>query len=153
MADEGRGGGGSSNDEDLSLPRATVQKLISEILPKDIVCAKETRDLISECGVEFIHLISAEANEICEKESKKTIAPEHVLSALRELGFEKYIEETEEVLKDHKQQVKEREKKGSKWEQTGLTEEELLEQQEQLFAAARARFEAAGGAAGPSGSS
>jgi len=31
MAEEGRGGGGSTTDEDLSLPRATVQKLISEL--------------------------------------------------------------------------------------------------------------------------
>jgi hypothetical protein len=32
---------------------------------------------------EFIHLISSEANEICEQESKKTIAPEHILGALK----------------------------------------------------------------------
>ena len=31
---------------------------------------------------EFIHLISSEANEICESESKKTIAPEHIITAL-----------------------------------------------------------------------
>jgi hypothetical protein len=31
---------------------------------------------------EFIHLISSEANEICEGESKKTIAPEHIIGAL-----------------------------------------------------------------------
>jgi histone H3/H4 len=33
--------------------------------------------------LEFIHLIASEANEICEKEAKKTIAPEHVLAALK----------------------------------------------------------------------
>jgi len=32
--------------------------------------------------LEFIHLISSEANEICEQENKKTIAPEHIISAL-----------------------------------------------------------------------
>ena len=32
---------------------------------------------------EFIHLISSEANEICELESKKTIAPEHIIGALK----------------------------------------------------------------------
>lgn len=65
-----------------------------------MVCAKETRDLVIECcvgeqwlihlcylrklksPVEFIHLISSEANEICEGESKKTIAPEHIIGAL-----------------------------------------------------------------------
>ena len=41
-------------------------------------------DVLTRCGVaEFIHLISSEANEICEQESKKTIAPEHIISALK----------------------------------------------------------------------
>lgn len=33
-------------------------------------------------GTEFINLISSESNEICSKEEKRTIAPEHVLRAL-----------------------------------------------------------------------
>jgi len=129
-------------DDDLSLPKATVQKMISELLPKDITCAKETRDLIIECCVEFIHLISSDANEICEQESKKTIAPEHIIGALKRLGFEQYVSEVDGVLKDHKQALKDREKKVSKWEQSGKTEEELLAEQERLFAASRMRFEA-----------
>lgn len=36
---------------------------------------------------EFIHLISSEANDICEKESKKTIAPEHIIGALNVRSF------------------------------------------------------------------
>lgn len=31
---------------------------------------------------EFINLISSESNEVCSREEKKTIAPEHVLKAL-----------------------------------------------------------------------
>jgi len=137
-------------DEELTLPKATVQKLINEMLPSDLTCSKETRDLIIECCVEFIHLISAEANDICEKDAKKTISPEHIVAALKELGFESYIDEVEEVLKDHKQQVKDREKKTSKFEQSGLTEEELARKQQELFdqardRVARAQFEAGGG--------
>jgi len=131
-------------DEDLSLPKATVQKMISDLLPNDVSCAKETRDLIIECCVEFIHLISSDANEICEQESKKTIAPEHIIGALKRLGFEQYITEVDGVLKDHKQAQKDRDKKVSKLEQSGKTEEELLAEQEQLFAASRKRYEASG---------
>lgn len=129
-------------DDELSLPKATVQKLIAEILPKDILSSKESRDLIIECCVEFIHMISTEANEICEKEAKKTISPEHIVGALKTLGFESYVEEVEGVLKDHKQAQKDREKKTSKFEASGKSEEELLREQEKLFAASRARFEA-----------
>lgn len=32
---------------------------------------------------EFIHLVSSESNEVCEKESRKTISPDHVLTALK----------------------------------------------------------------------
>jgi len=102
------------------------------MMPDDIVCAKDTRDLLIDCCVgncflpvdititiltmflfyffsfcvEFIHLIASEANEICEKETKKTIAGEHVVAALQALGFEEYVEEVDEVFKEHKKQQK-----------------------------------------------
>ncbi|KAI9139839.1 histone-fold-containing protein, partial [Paraphysoderma sedebokerense] len=85
------------------------------MMPDDIACAKETRDLLMDCCVEFIHLISSEANEICEKESKKTIAAEHVISALQSLGFEGFVPEIQEVYREHKQSLKEREKKVTKF--------------------------------------
>lgn len=53
-----------------------------------------------------MHLLSSESNEVCEKNGKKTIAPDHVLSALRDLGFEGYVAEVEEVLKEHTVQQK-----------------------------------------------
>ncbi|EJT97681.1 histone-fold-containing protein [Dacryopinax primogenitus] len=128
-------------DDDLSLPRATVQKIIQEMLPNEMICAKDTVTLIIDCCVEFIHLISSQANDICEKESRKTIAPEHILAALKELGFDSYVQEVESVLKEHKVQQKEREKKSNKLNKSEFTEEELLRQQEALFAASRARFQ------------
>ncbi|KAJ7937236.1 histone-fold-containing protein [Mycena leptocephala] len=143
---EGNSGGAPPTDDDLSLPKATVAKMITELLPNDVVCAKETRDLVIECCVEFIHLISSEANEICEQESKKTIAPEHIIGALKRLGFDSFTTEVEDVLKEHKQQQKDREKKVSKFEQSGMTTEELLAAQEQLFAASRAKFQSTSGA-------
>lgn len=57
-------------------------------------------------NIEFIHLLASEANEICERENKKTIAGEHVVSALQALGFEDYVEEVDEVYKEHKKQQK-----------------------------------------------
>lgn len=61
--------------------------------------------------VEFIHLIASEANEICEKETKKTIAGEHVVAALKTLGFEEYVEEVDDVFQEHKKQQKVKPKK------------------------------------------
>ncbi|KAI9826133.1 MAG: hypothetical protein M1832_000582 [Thelocarpon impressellum] len=129
--------------DDLSLPKATVQKIISEIIPtaSGQTFAKDARDLLIECCVEFITLISSEANDIAEKEAKKTIACEHITKALEDLGFQDYVQEVLEVASDHKEQLKTREKKQSKLEQSGLSEAELLRQQEELFAGARVKFE------------
>lgn len=92
--------------DDLSLPKATVQKIISEILPNDLAFAKDARDLLIDCCVEFITLISSEANDIAEREAKKTIAAEHVIRALKDLGFEEYIDQIQNVAQEHKEHQK-----------------------------------------------
>lgn len=75
-----------------------MQKIITEILAANdsessITFARDARDLLIDCCVEFITLISSEANEIAEREAKKTIATEHIDKALRELGFPEYVRE------------------------------------------------------------
>lgn len=66
--------------------------------------AKESRDLLIECCVEFITMISSEANEIAEKDAKKTIACEHITKALEELGFSEYVPDLLEVAQQFKTQ-------------------------------------------------
>lgn len=148
--------------DDLSLPKATVSKIISEILANDpgVTFSRESRDLLIDCCVEFITLISSEANEIAEKDAKKTIACEHVTAALERLDYKDYIPEILKVAQDFKTQLavrkgkfnagsrklltgkQNREKKQSKIEQSGLTEEELIRQQQELFRNATDKFNA-----------
>ena len=87
-----------------TLPTATVQKIINEVLAANpggsgdsqgsgMTFAKETRDLLIECCVEFITMVSTEANDIAEKDAKKTIACEHITKALQDLDFGEYVPE------------------------------------------------------------
>ncbi|RKF75111.1 Negative cofactor 2 complex subunit beta [Golovinomyces cichoracearum] len=117
------------------ISKATVQKIISEILPSSsgIGFTRDARDLLIECCVEFITLISSEANEISEKESKKTIACEHITKALERLGFGDYVQDIVNVASEHKEQLKGREKKANKLEQSGLSTDQLLAMQEAAF--------------------
>jgi down-regulator of transcription 1 len=64
--------------------------------------AKDTRDVLIECCVEFITMLSSEANEIAEKEAKKTIACEHITKALEDLGFADYVPELLRVAEQFK---------------------------------------------------
>jgi histone H3/H4 len=81
---------------------------VTEILPPSsgLAFGKDARDLLIECCVEFITLISSEANEISEKESKKTIACEHITKALEALGFGEYVDSIMEVAGKHKEELK-----------------------------------------------
>ncbi|CAM1506245.1 Fc.00g058860.m01.CDS01 [Cosmosporella sp. VM-42] len=129
-------------NDDLSLPKATVQKIVTEILPPQagVAFAKEARDLLIECCVEFITLISSEANEISEKEAKKTIACDHITKALEQLGFTDYVPAVLEAAQEHKEVQKVgREKKADKFANSGMSMDELLRLQEEQFAAARER--------------
>ena len=106
MSDKEFGG-----SDDLSLPKATVQKIISEVLNSPAVAeagqpgmtmAKDTRDLLIDCCVEFITMTTSEANDIAEKDAKKTISHEHITKALQELGFDDYVPELDKVAADYK---------------------------------------------------
>lgn len=82
--------------------------MITEILPPSSgqTFSKDARDLLIECCVEFISLISSEANDISEKEAKKTIACEHIEKALMDLGFSDYVPHVLTVIAGHKEAMK-----------------------------------------------
>lgn len=67
---------------------------------------KDARDLLIECCVEFVTMVSSQANDIAEQEAKKTIATEHIERALRELGFPEYVGEVLAAAGEHKDQLK-----------------------------------------------
>jgi histone H3/H4 len=123
-------------EKDFSLPKATIAKMIKDILPPEIRCANDTREIISDCCIEFIQLVANEANDLCAKENKKTVTPQNILDSLKKLGFERYLTEIEE-LNDELKVESQKQTKSKKLKDTGLTEDELREEQEKLFAQAR----------------
>nr|CAD7413380.1 unnamed protein product [Timema cristinae]CAD7427626.1 unnamed protein product [Timema monikensis]CAD7593658.1 unnamed protein product [Timema genevievae] len=126
----------TGEDDELTLPRASINKMIKEIIP-NIRVANESRELILNCCTEFIHLLSSEANDICNQQQKKTINADHVLQALDRLGFSDYRADAEAVLVDCKAVAAKRRRQSTRLENLGIPEEELLRQQQELFAKAR----------------
>ncbi|CAG9767626.1 unnamed protein product [Ceutorhynchus assimilis] len=127
---------GNSEDDELTLPRASINKMIKELVPS-VRIANEARELVLNCCTEFIHLLSSEANEVCNQLNKKTINAEHILMALDKLGFSDYHAEAEAVLKDCKAVAAKRRRQSTRLENLGIPEDELLRQQQELFAKAR----------------
>jgi hypothetical protein len=92
---------------------------------------------LHEFCLEFIHLVSSEATEICEKEQKKTINGDHVIQALTALGLDQYTAPVSAVQEEFLKSCKENPKKSFKLEDLGMSHEELLKSQEELFMRAR----------------
>lgn len=126
---------------DVALPKATVNKFSNDIAASlDVRLTAETRELIVACCTEFVQLLSSEANDICERDRKKTITPEHVLRALTALGMERFSREVEDEYERAKTDEKLRAKgnrRAAKERKLVVDTEELLRQQEALFAQAR----------------
>lgn len=133
-SDLGAGRGAEKEDEELTIPRAAMNKLIKELVP-DMRVANESRELILQCCSEFIRLVTNEANAICEQQQKKTMSADHVLDALDKLGLGSYRREAESVASDCKGK---RRRQSTRLEHLGIPEEELLRQQQELFAKAKA---------------
>lgn len=139
MAEEDDYLGPSGGNDDVVLPKATVNKFANELASSlDVRLTMDTRELVAECCSEFVQLLSSEANEICERDSKKTITPEHVLRALQELGFERYHKEVSDEYERVKAEDKSRTReKARKERKKNVPTDELVALQEALFAKAR----------------
>ena len=112
-----------------------------------------TLDTLSECSVEFVMLVIAEANEQAQQvqQSRKnndksvTIGPDIIFAALKTLGFDSYIKnakaagkEMDNILEIKKKQKKKR-MKGTKL--TKKQQQNIAKQQALLFAAAADAFD------------
>ncbi|OSX73753.1 hypothetical protein BU14_0328s0005 [Porphyra umbilicalis] len=140
MDDVGGSGGGPA--EEVALPKATVNKFVNEIAGGlDMRLTSETRELLAEVCTEFVQMLSAEANDLCEADKKKTITPGHILRAMEKLGLERYQKDVQDDFARHKEDEKQHPKgKNGGWSSmkaSGVTDEELQRQQQQLFEMAR----------------
>ena len=90
-------------------------------------------------------MISSQANEIAEADSKKTIATEHIERALKDLGFGEYVAPVLEAAGEMKSALKVREKRVNKIETSGMTREELIGLQQRLLEEGARKFRDDGG--------
>lgn len=126
-------------DEDVTLPRATLIKMIKENMPSDMRVSSDLIDLMIECCTEFVHMIYSQANEVCVAEKKSTIAPDHVLEALKQLDLAEWMDQVQQTLNEFKDTVKQSSTKDKAGSAPDMSEEELLAMQQKLFADAWAR--------------
>lgn len=124
-------------DDDNSLPRATVDKLILSHLKSKSSVAKDARELIRVFCKKFLMIIASSASKKCDLDRKKTISVEHVIHALSEYGLESIIPSVKSTVSNYQEYTKHKPSKQNKFKESGLTLEQLHEEQLRLFQAAK----------------
>ena len=125
-------------NDDQALPKATINKMISDIIPEGLRLSNDLR--ISRSCTEFVLSISSEATDIRTKENKTTITPEHVISALKKLGFDDFIDECTKEMEIEKDVAKDKRIEKKKKKDMGMSAEEAMALQAKMFAEAKARM-------------
>jgi len=81
--------------------------LAQDLLPQDLNLSEDTHDLIQACALEFIQLLTFQANEICQRENRNGfLGLQHIVRACKELGFQEYVCEIEAVSAVFERQAK-----------------------------------------------
>lgn len=140
MADE-VAAGPSSRPSAAELPFGPVSQLVSDVLPPGVTAGSDVARLMQGYLGEFLDLMTAQANERAEAENKNTISEAHMLGALDDLGFGHQtasLSASASASADSAPSMK-RQKKGKRGAlPPGMTEEESLRLQQELFAQAKA---------------
>ncbi|KAK7273593.1 hypothetical protein RIF29_14649 [Crotalaria pallida] len=78
-------------EQDQYMPIANVIRIMRRILPSHAKISDDAKETIQECVSEYISFITAEANDRCQREQRKTVTAEDVLYAMGKLGFDDYV--------------------------------------------------------------
>ncbi|KAH0462741.1 hypothetical protein IEQ34_010316 [Dendrobium chrysotoxum] len=90
-------------EQDRFLPVANISRIMKKALPANGKIAKDAKETMQECVSEFISFITSEASEKCQREKRKTINGDDLLSAMATLGFEEYIEPLKLYLQKYRE--------------------------------------------------
>ena len=126
---------------DPILPMAPIDKLLKQELGSEMKAAADVAPLLQSYLGEFLVLLTTKANESAAGDKRNMITEAHILKALDELGFKHHSDNLRARsinAPSARKQGKGKRKRGGLPE--GMTEEESLRLQQELFASAKAAF-------------
>ncbi|KAM0681739.1 negative cofactor 2 transcription regulator complex subunit ncb2 [Glugoides intestinalis] len=120
-------------DDESSLPKATVDKLIQDLTPPGYSVNRDVRTHLRNATHTFLKIIALESNRLCDVEKKKTISASHVLKAIENHGFGEFVKECNLAAKNYDDYSRQKPSKQNKLNNNEKTMEELGELQKKLF--------------------
>lgn len=85
--------------EDLNLRHIVIQKIIRQVLPRNISLGKDVKNAMAKAAAIFILYVTSQSTQFAQKVNRKTILPQDIFDALEEAEFEELIEPLKDALK------------------------------------------------------
>nr|GME02903.1 nuclear transcription factor Y subunit B-9-like [Ipomoea batatas] len=73
-----------------------------EAIPRSARIADEAKETVQKCVTEFIHYVTAKANERAKQERRKTVTTDDLIWAMRALGLGSYAQELTDFITDYR---------------------------------------------------
>jgi histone H3/H4 len=122
----------NNEDDDTCVPRAAVYKMIKDCT-QHIRVSGEAKEMFVQCCNEFIHTLALQANTVCEQQTKKLVHPDHIVTALDNLGFGSYKTNCLNAMETAQEELAQKRRKHHGKLTSIYTDEDLRQQQELLF--------------------
>ncbi|CAA6671828.1 unnamed protein product [Spirodela intermedia] len=97
------GGVAAVNQGEKQMPIANVIRIMRKVLPSHAKISEDAKEAMQDCVSEYISYVTAEANQRCHDEQRKTITPEDLIWAMSRLGFTDYVEPLSLYLQRHRE--------------------------------------------------
>eukprot|EP00964_Phaeocystis_antarctica_P007377 scaffold3998_cov61-Phaeocystis_antarctica.AAC.9 len=134
----------------------TVNKMFKDMLGPEHRLTTEAHGLLHSClngttcacsvVTEFLQILTDQANAASSEGGKNTITEAHVVKALKDLEFKHFAAQVEDLAQPA---AKAPPRKKNKMKDSGLSQEELLRMQQELFAESKQKMGASSSASGP----
>nr|GMD93366.1 nuclear transcription factor Y subunit B-9-like [Ipomoea batatas] len=72
-----------------------------ETIPRSARIADEAKETVQKCVTEFIHYVTAKANERAKQERRKTVTTDDLIWAMRALDLGSYAQELTDFITDY----------------------------------------------------
>ncbi|CAN6207939.1 unnamed protein product [Urochloa humidicola] len=84
--------GTEASNKEPKIPRVTVARIMRHATPPDSKITTDAKEAVTQCVAEFNAVVIHAAVEECRRDSRTTVTGDDLILALKNLGFDDYVE-------------------------------------------------------------
>ncbi|CAD6265816.1 unnamed protein product [Miscanthus lutarioriparius] len=90
---------GSKPTEEYTIPKATITRIMRQVLPQDSRVTSGAKETMDQCIVEFSAVLTRAAMQECHRDRRLTISADDLIAGIARLGFADYVQPMSEFLR------------------------------------------------------